>query len=664
MSVVNLSPTLSDVLDIEYPGPPAWSDDGEFLATLVHVDDDQVLLIATPDGDAEWHVHPAGGVTEFAWSPTDPRLVAATDDGEVLVVDPTERTTRRLTSAPGGDAALTWGPDGERIACYRDGVPWVVHVDEPDAEGFDVPERGSFLGEARMFAWTDEGDALAYRFVDRDAKQLGVIDLDDGSLAWRTRTPRSSHTPAWIADGRLLFERNGEKGTVRQLIVADTEHGEETICYEERDEERGTASRGAPSVSPDGTRFAVALPDDGWEHLYLFDPGRGERRQLTRGRFEDKGLAGSSPQWVDDRTLVFASNRNGLTHRGLFAFDTEIGETRTIVDSDGTNVHPAPSPDGTRIAYVHADREVSPEIRVSSIADDGEEPICVTRSTVRDWETPPIEPEPVQFEGPDGLEIDGFVLDPRDHPAVDDDATDLPGVVYVHGGPMRQMRDGWHPGRSYGIAYAVQQYLAARGYAGILVNYRGGIGYGKEFRQAIAGSRGHEEIEDCVRAGEFLGEQPYVDEDSIAIWGLSYGGYATLQSLGTHPDAFAVGVNLAGLADLANYREWACDTKSPEEASAQTVTLGGAPDEAPEAWAEASPMTHMERYESPLYNFHGTADAYVNVDQLDIVVDRLLELDKEFEAEYYPDENHVFRKRSVWRRTIEKMESAFDEHLR
>jgi dipeptidyl aminopeptidase/acylaminoacyl peptidase len=133
--------------------------------------------------------------------------------------------------------------------------------------------------------------------------------------------------------------------------------------------------------------------------------------------------------------------------------------------------------------------------------------------------------------------------------------------------------------------------------------------------------------------------------------------------LGTDPDAFDLGVNLAGVADRFVYEEWATQTKYPPAESSLPSTLGGTRWESPEAWKDVSPVTHMEDYEVPLYSFHGTADRYVNVEQLDVVVDELLELGADFEFEYYPGESHVFSKRRVWERVLGRVEAAFEREL-
>ena len=667
---------LADVLDVDYPSAPEWSADGRFLASLVYEDDGSVLLIANPDdpdSPETWRFAlDDAHVTDFAWGPESrpATLVATTDDGETLRVDAEERTARRLFSGPAGESGHEWSNDGETVAYYRDGRVCLRDVETGAERVLDAPERGSFLPTARMLAWADDDESLAVAFADRETRQVGVLDVDSGGLRWRTDDTASTFDPVWLGDGRLLVERIDDGRTVRRFVAFDPETGERTELFRE-DDDRGIVSAGAPTVSPDGARFAATLPIDGWDHVHVFDAATGERTQLTSGEFEDRGLAGSSPQWIDDETLAFASNRRDAGQRHLFAVALD-GEVTPLVDSQGSNVSPAVAPDGDRIAYLHADAARSAEVRVASIGDGDAisqsedatagDPVRLTESAVEAWPVEPVAPEEVAFESADGTEIRGYLFDPRETDAVADDATDLSSVVWVHGGPMRQMRAGWHPSRSYSLPYAFHQYLAERGYVGLFVNYRGGIGYGKQFRQALADGYGRDEMDDVVAAADYLRERSYTS-DAVGLWGLSYGGYATLQILGTHPDAFDVGVNLAGLADIENYEAWAYEQKFPAVESSQTALLGGNPWEAPEEWARASPETHVENYEAPLYNFHGTADAYVNFEQLDIVVDALLEHDKEYDADYYPGEGHVFSKRATWRRTFRKIARAFDDHL-
>lgn len=657
--------TIEDVLDLEYPDAPEWSADGSHVAATVHADDDNHLLIASAEQPTDpWRVSPEKGtVGSMAWAPasTLDRLAFVSGDGDLLLIDADHATVEHLSDHADADD-LAWSSDSRYLAFYRDGKPTVLDLEEDVDCYFDVPERGTFLSEIEMLAWGPDDRLLAYRFVDYDTKQIGVIDTETEELAWRSREQAySTSTPQWLGDGRLLVDRSGEQGTVREVVAIAVDKGAEQVLYREVDRERGTLSRGAPVVSPDGDRVALALPEDGWEHIYVIDATSGEKTQLTTGAYEDKGVADSRPQWRSDSELVFASNRENLGRRGIYAVSL-TGETRPLVAPEGTSVHPRPAPDGDRLAYIYSGPETSPELRLLNLSS--EETHRLTRSKATDWPVDPIEPERISFDSVGGLTIEAYLLDPRKTNTVAGDAEGLPAVVWVHGGPMRQMRDGWHPAQSYGLAYTYQQYLAHKGYVGLFVNYRGGIGYGAEFRKALMGNRGDHEMADIVAGAEYLRDLEYVDTDAVGMWGISYGGYAALQLLGTHPDVFAVAINLAGLADLELYRDWAAETKFPSAASSMAVRLGGEPWEAPEAWEQASPVTHFENYKNPLYSFHGTGDRYVNFEQLDLTVDELLATDADHEWEYYPDENHLFSNRKTWERTFTKIEVAFDEHLR
>lgn len=668
--------TLADVLDVEYPDAPTWTGDGRRVAATVYEDDDAALLVADADDGGTTRYRPDGaGVADVVPAPEGSTLLVTTTDDRTLLLDAADGATEPLVEGVESEGHA-WSSDGERVACYLDGELSVVDRDG-GVRRFDVPERGPYLGESRMVAWGPDDDRVAYRFVERETKHVGVVDAASGDLEWRTDGPGSDRAPAWFADGRVVVDRVSDRRRRREIVACDPADGSETVLVEDVDE-RGVVSRGAPEPSPDGTRLALALPFGGWEHVHVVD-GDGGRTQLTDGDFEDKGLAGSTPRWLGDDELVFASNREAPEERGVYAVSLD-GDVRPLATTRGTNVHPRPSPDGSRLAYVHADRERSPELRVRALDDGGadatdeagdagvavpspdETGTRLTRSAVDDWAVDPVAPERVVLPTEDDYEVPAFLLDPRETDAVADDATGLPTVVWVHGGPMRQMRDGWHPGRAYGLAYSVQQYLARKGYVGLLVNYRGGIGYGRRFRQGISADPGREIDDDVVAAASFARDLEFTADD-VGVWGLSYGGYATLRALGTAPEAFDVGVNLAGVADRRLFEPWATGTKYPPVESRLSTTLGGRPWEAPEAWAAASPVTYMDDYEAPLYNFHGTADRYVDVGQLDAVVDRLLGTDADFEFEYFPGESHVFRERRVWERVLPKVEAAFDSAL-
>src|SRR5262249_44754985 len=149
-----------------------------------------------------------------------------------------------------------------------------------------------------------------------------------------------------------------------------------------------------------------------------------------------------------------------------------------------------------------------------------------------------VTPEPVTFKSGDGLEIHGQLFKAA--------GAELrrPALVYVHGGPPRQMLLGFHYMDYYANDYALNQYLASRGFIVLSVNYGLGIGYGFAFHNPErAGQRGASEYLDVAAAGRYLQTRPDIDARRIGIWGGSYGGYLVALALGRNSDIFAAGVD-------------------------------------------------------------------------------------------------------------------------
>ncbi len=659
--------SIDDILSLEYPGTPSWSSDGRYVATVIQERDTDTVLFSDRTGDSKWRYRPGDQDTVSAatWRPGVTECLVTSGSGRVTLVDPQSESAH--TVATGAEAHHTWAPGGDRIAFFHSGAPCVRDIEDGAMHTFDVPDGNRFRADGRMLSWAPDGDLLAYRFTREDAKHVGVIDVASGTLVWRTTGPGSSHSPIWISNDALLFERIRNNRKSRELVRVTPQAGTETVLFQEEDTRAGVFLRGPPILSPDRSRLAFPLPLDGWPHLYLLDAETGSLEQVTQGAFEDTGTVNDSPRWLDDQTLVFSTNRNGLEERDIYRVNTATGEVDPVVQSAGTNVFPRPSPDGSQIAYIHADRERSPELRLRSVAPDQDQGVAavrLTKSNVSDWPIEPFVPERISIDVTDDVTVPAFLIDPHRDEPTDDGPDSVPGFVWVHGGPMRQMRDGWHPTRAYSIIYAIHQFLADKGIVGLLVNYRGGTGYGQEFRQAIAGAQGHKVAADVSAAGEYLASLDHVDGDAIGVWGLSYGGYATLRLLGTHPDAFELGVSIAGVADRRPYADWTTAVKRPEPEFRLPTLFGGSRWDAPDAWATESPITTVDQYEAPLYTFHGTGDDDVHVEQQDHLVNALLETDAEFEAEYYPGEGHVFRSGDVWARTIEKISFAIESELR
>jgi dipeptidyl aminopeptidase/acylaminoacyl peptidase len=240
-----------------------------------------------------------------------------------------------------------------------------------------------------------------------------------------------------------------------------------------------------------------------------------------------------------------------------------------------------------------------------------------------------IEPQPVIFKAADGLQIHGQIfLPPRRG------AGKSPAVVFFHGGSRRQMLLGWHPMYYYSNAYALNQYLANSGYVVLSVNYRSGIGYGLDFREALHyGPAGGSEYADVKAAAEYLRTRADVDGARIGAWGGSYGGYLVAMALARSSDLYRAGVDFHGV------HNWATELRIPK----------GEPDY--QLAFDSSPMAFLSGWKSPVLLMQGDDDPDVQFNQTVMLADALRRRKVETEEIVIPDEVHDFLLWRTWRAT-------------
>jgi dipeptidyl aminopeptidase/acylaminoacyl peptidase len=210
-----------------------------------------------------------------------------------------------------------------------------------------------------------------------------------------------------------------------------------------------------------------------------------------------------------------------------------------------------------------------------------------------------------------------------------------PAIVFVHGGPPRQMLLGWHYSDYYSNAYAMNQYLASRGFIVLSVNYRLGIGYGHDFhRPPKAGAQGASEYQDVKAAGEYLKTLPQVDPTRIGIYGGSYGGFLTALALARDSKLFSAGVDIHGVHNWTAERAQSLlenrYEKPPDTQAALDV-----------AW-QSSPVSSITTWKSSVLLIHGDDDRNVRFSQTTDLVRRLEKAGVPFEELVIPDDTHHF----------------------
>jgi dipeptidyl aminopeptidase/acylaminoacyl peptidase len=303
-----------------------------------------------------------------------------------------------------------------------------------------------------------------------------------------------------------------------------------------------------------------------------------------------------------------------------------------VTAGDGIETQPVVASDGVTVAVLRSD--VGLPMRAAVVAS-GRLVDLAPQAIPADYPAARlVTPQQVIFPAADGLEIHGQIFVPEGIAP----GQRRPAMVFFHGGSQRQMLLGWHYMEYYSNAYAMNQYLASLGYIVLSVNYRSGIGYGLNFREAPNyGASGASEFNDVLGAGLYLKGRPDVDGTRIGSWGGSYGGYLTALALARASNLFSAGVDMHGVHD------WNTElpTFSPNYDPRERVDVA-------RLAFESSPMASVATWRSPVLLIHGDDDRDVPFAQTEKLVEALRRQKVDFEELIFPDEIHDFLLRRDW----------------
>ncbi|HEV2448296.1 MAG TPA: DPP IV N-terminal domain-containing protein, partial [Candidatus Sulfopaludibacter sp.] len=417
-------------------------------------------------------------------------------------------------------------PKDTRVAYVSGGQIWMTALGGTTEPKQAFQARGQESGAI----WSPDGERLAFTSTRRDHSLIGVYDVVQDTLRYLDPSTDFDSNSEWSPDGRsIAFLRQPSSGlrAVRQarragepwsIRVANVETGAGRVIWTAREGPgsvfRRMTARNQLLWTVDG-RIVFPWEGDGWLHLYSIPASGGAAGELTPGEFEVEDAALSA----DRREVVFSSNQGDIDRRHLWKVAASGGPPIALTSGTGIEVAPAPAADEA-IALLASDAQRPLH---AAIRTGGSVRALDPKAIPSDFPTDQmVTPQQVIFPSADGLAIHGQLFLPPGRPAR------APAVVFFHGGSQRQMLLGWHYMYYYSNAYALNQYLASRGYVVLSINYRSGIGYGLNFREALNyGPSGASEYNDVQGAGVYLRLRPEVDPARIGAWGGSYGGYLT-----------------------------------------------------------------------------------------------------------------------------------------
>lgn len=575
------------------------------------------------------------------------------------------RGTRRIVMTVNADGSglreigdgesPTVSPDSRTVVFLRNGVPWFATTDDTSQPQKLFVTRGR-VGNMR---WSPDGHAIAFVSDRGDHGFVGVYDMKARTLVYLDPDVDNDKYPVWSPDGsRIAFVR--VPALTRQTVHATRRTGYPwSIRIVELRSGRATelwrASSGVGSVFSgfasanqllwtSGNRIVFPWERDGWRHIYSVAVTGGPPSPLTPGAFEVEEATLAR----DGSTILYSSNQDDIDRRHLWSVDasgTSGAPPKLLTPGSGIEWAPASLGDVT-VGLLRSDAKGPPRpavLRGSSVTD-----VALDAIPKSFPQSAMVEPRQVLMRAPDGLVIHGQLFESSGG------AGRHPAVIFFHGGSRRQMLLGWNPMGYYTNAYALNQYLASRGYVVLSVNYRSGVGYGLDFREALNyGPRGATEERDIAAAVSYLKTRTDVDAKRVGVWGGSYGGYMTALSLSRFPDNFIAGVDFAGVHDWNLEWNHMVDTwDQSKEMAARRLAFA------------SSPMSDLSRWRAPVLLVQGDDDRNVVFAQTVQLTEDLRNRGVHVETLIFPDETHEWLLHEHWVKSYEATAAFLERYLR
>jgi dipeptidyl aminopeptidase/acylaminoacyl peptidase len=556
-------------------------------------------------------------------------------------------------------------PDGRHVAFVRgpEESVWLAPID-----GGHAARRLFFdLGKDSDLRWSPDGRSLAFVSDRGDHSFIGVYRNAGTPLEYLLPSTSKDVEPRWSPDGRrIAFVRTpGDGGRPQSVLrwhsirwsiwVADVARNAGAVVWRSPDTLRGTYPQQGGDVDlrwAAGNRLVFLSQMDDWQHLYTVSAAGGEAKLLTPGHFR----VGNVAMTPNRRWLVYTANTGSTPgdddRRHLFRVSVDGGTPVPITRGTHSTWTPASTAHGEILAFVDAGPRQPPKVMWGRLTgthwhDAGGDALPADFPT-----SDLVIPKPVAFRAADGVAVQGQLF------AAPGGAARKPGIVFVHGGPARQMLLTWHYFDYYSNSYAVNQYLADHGFVVLSVNYRLSIGYGHDFHYpGHWGPTGAAEYRDVLAGAKWLQRDPGVDPRRIGIWGGSYGGYLTALALARNSDIFKAGVDMHGVHDWSMFvGDWLGKPieryQMPDMAALRRIFWLSSPDSAIATW------------KSPVLLIQGDDDRNVHFHQMVDLVRRLQRHHVPYQELVIPDEIHVFLRYHSWLEADEATAKFFTRELR
>ncbi len=571
------------------------------------------------------------------WSPDGTKIAFVsnrTNHSFIAVCDVATRKVKYLAPDVDFDTSPMWSPDSRRIVFVRrPGTPFGLQS-HPGSGGLGLPAGPAYQGTAGTGRGGGRGDSGA----------RGGAPGQAGAAQGTTNVPLSARQIPGLTNATF------KGGYAYSIWIADLATGAAHELWHPRPGDRWSnlpplrlagdyvVFSGSSGFAGRGGGFgpmAAQGPPDEWDRYYSLNYTDPDARPVllttTDGFIEDATSTILSP---DGKTFYYCTNANDIERRHIWAVPVSGGQPRQMTTGQGIETHPVPLVSGA-LATLSATWNTPQSLGLWSSPTSQKIIFPATRPGFPTEAH--VEPQLVITHPEDrAFEIKNQLFLPKNSQP----GQRHPAMIFVHGGPVRQMLLGYHYRYVYHQFYGINQWLAARGYVVLSINYRGGVGYGRSFQNAPGiNLRGNSEYQDVLAGAKYLQSRADVDPKRIGIYGLSYGGLLTAQALARNSDIFAAGVDYAG------------------------VHLYGSSLDPTTVSYQSSAISQIDKWRSPVLIIQGDDDRNVFFAQTVGLVQLLRQRDIYYELIVQPDDVHDSLLHRRWLEWLVRMDGFLQKFL-
>ena len=618
-----------------------WGDPqtNKFEALTHFTNDDGVEINSlqfSPNDDILYYVK--GNTANTKGEPANPAQLQSATEQNIYALTISTKNIKQIVKG----SAYTISPDGKLLLYTQGGKAWKVKLYNDQTQMAATPlfmARGGISG----LHFNSTGKQVSFISTRDEHSFIGVYTIETNSIQYLDPSTYVDSDPIWNPDGtqiafirrpyirhEVLFDPKPSSQQPWQLRLVDVSTGKAETIF--------TADFGKGSVwvndLPAGGNTlawtknnAIVFPWEktGWMHLYSIGLDHKKVKELTPGNGEVETMR----MLGDKETIMYVTNISDSNRRHVWTVNTNGGNPQLLTPGKNIDYNPVELKMGLAFISASATQPSWPYY-----LNNNTRTMLVSFMFSKDFPTNLVTPKTILIKATDAKLAPAQIFLPNNYDA----SKKYPAVIFLHGGSRRQMLEGFNYSSYYSNAYALNEYFANQGYIVIALNYRSGIGYGLDFREAKDyGMTGASEVRDLIGAGEYLKARKDVDPKRIALWGGSYGGYLTAHGLAQRGDLFATGVDIHGVHNWNDEEP----TFTPWYDSLLVTKY------AQRAYT-SSPVFYAKGWKNPTLFIHGDDDRNVPFTETVHMIQQLRRQGVEVEEKILPDEIHGFLMYKSW----------------